>query len=83
MKIILNEKNELHVSLEGFDLGFANYLVEKLLQDKEVDFAAADYDHPTSRNPIIKIKAASAKKKLQDALKEVEEELKALEKALK
>ena len=35
--------------LEGYDLGFANLLVEKLLQDKDVGFAAVEYAHPTQQ----------------------------------
>lgn len=82
MKFLVEEKDELQVLLEGYDVGFANYVVEKLLAEKDVTFAAADYDHPTSRNPVLTLKAASAKKKLLEALKSAEEELKALEKTV-
>ncbi|NUN11454.1 hypothetical protein HUU53_02315 [Candidatus Micrarchaeota archaeon] len=83
IKILVDEKDEFQVLMQGSDLGFANYLVEKVLEDKDVSFAASDYDHPTSRNPVIKIKGSSPKKKLLDALKKAEDELKDLDKTLK
>ena len=78
-KFILDDKGEAHVLLEGCDLGYANLLVEKLLGDKNVDFAAVDYVHPTQRIPLLKIKGKGGIKKLvSSALKEVEKEIKTL-----
>ena len=78
-KFVLDGKNEAHVQLEGCDLGYANLLVEKLLEDKNVDFAAVDYVHPTQRTPLLKVKGKGGVRKLvADALKEVEKELKKL-----
>jgi len=71
--------------LDGFDLGLAGALVDRLLEDKSVSFASADYDHPTTCVPVIKIKARDAKASLSKAVaalkKEVAEFSKELDKA--
>ena len=72
-------KNEIEAQLDGVDLGYANLLVEKLLEDKDVSFAAVDYIHPTKRTPLLKVKAkGDVKKTIAGALKEVEKEIKGL-----
>lgn len=50
--------------------------MEKLLEDKDVEFAASDYDHPTQRNPVIEVRSPSPKKHLLSAISAVEKELK-------
>ncbi|HIH20062.1 TPA: hypothetical protein HA244_02230 [Candidatus Micrarchaeota archaeon] len=72
-------KGEIQALLEGADLGYANLLVEKLLEDKGVSFAAAEYVHPTQCTPLLKVKAkGDVKKAIGQALKEVEKEIKSL-----
>ncbi len=82
MKILVSKKNEFVASLDGMDLGFANWLVAKLLEDKDVSFASADYDHPLSANPVLKVKAEDAKKSLIEALDAAKKQVKDFEKAL-
>jgi DNA-directed RNA polymerase subunit L len=68
MKIVYSEENETHFALEGFDLGLASAIVDKLLEDKSVSFASADYDHPTTGVPVIKIKGKDGKASLAKAV---------------
>ena|SRR3989338_3390716 len=77
-KYAVEEKDQVQVLMEGFDLGYANLLVEKLLEDKGVDFASADYVHPTQRTPLLKVKGKNVKKSIAEALKEVGKEVKSL-----
>ncbi len=78
LEFLVEEKGEMSVLLEGYDLGFANLLVEKLIQDKSVGFAAVDYVHPNQRTPVLKVKAKNAKKAVADALEEVRKEFSTL-----
>ncbi|MEM0475909.1 MAG: RpoL/Rpb11 RNA polymerase subunit family protein [Candidatus Norongarragalinales archaeon] len=82
MKILSSKKNELVVSLDGMDLGFANWLVARLLEDSSVSFAAADYDHPLTANPVLRVKAEDAKKSLLKAIDAARRQVKDFEKAL-
>ncbi len=82
-EVVHDEKNELHVLFKDADIGLVQLLVEKLLQEKDVEFAAVDYDHPLKHNPVLKIKAKSSPKKLLanaagHALKDVQDFKKAL-----
>ncbi|MBS3069919.1 hypothetical protein J4220_00235 [Candidatus Micrarchaeota archaeon] len=78
LEFLTDEKGEIAVMLEGYDLGFANLLVEKLLQDKDVGFAAVEYAHPTRRTPVLRVKAKSPKKAVVAALEELGKELSSL-----
>ena len=77
-EFVVDDKDYAEVLLHDIDLGFANLLVEKLLEDKAVGFAAVDYVHPTRRTPLLKIKGKNCRKLVADALKELQAELKAL-----
>lgn len=78
LEFLVDEKGEISVLLEGYDLGFGNLLVEKLLQDKDVGFAAVEYLHPTQRTPVLKVKAKSPKKAVAQALEEIRKEVSSL-----
>ncbi len=82
MKILVSKKNECVVSLDGMDLGFANWLVARLLEDKDVSFAAADYDHPLTANPVLRVKGDDAKKSLIVALEAARKQVRDFEKAI-
>lgn len=80
--LIKDEKEYLEIFLEGEDVGFTNLVAEKLLLDKDVDFAASAYDHPLKGNAVLKIKAKNPRKHLEKALKEVRKELEEFEELL-
>ncbi len=83
MKILESGKNELVLSLEGVDLSIANLVAAKLLENKDVDFAASDYGHPLEGIPVLRVQGSELKKNVLKALSEVREEIEAAEKAFK
>ena len=82
MKILVSKKNEYVVSLDGMDLGFANWIVARLLADKDVSFASADYDHPLTGNPVLRVKGEDAKKSLLKALEWSKKQVSEFKKAI-
>ncbi|HLD76445.1 MAG TPA: RpoL/Rpb11 RNA polymerase subunit family protein [Candidatus Norongarragalinales archaeon] len=73
MKILEEEKDSFKALLVGFDEGYANALVDKLLENKEIVFASAVYDHPTKRNPVLTVRGKGIKKEIAKAVKELDE----------
>lgn len=63
-----DEKGELVAALHDCDLGMANLVVEKLMEDKSVGFAAVDYAHPTQRTPVLRVKGKNPKKSVANAI---------------
>lgn len=82
MRILSSKKSGIVVSLDGMDLGFANWLVARLLEEKDVSFAAADYDHPLTANPVLRVRGEDAKKSLLKALEAAQKQVREFEKAL-
>jgi len=82
LKILKDENKELKVEFEDLDLGLANYVVDGLLKEKDVEFASASYTHPLEGCVVITIKAPNAKKALAKAVKASAAELEAVRKAL-
>ncbi len=68
VEFLVDGKGELAAKLEGCDLGLANLIVERLVEDKSVEFAAVDYDHPTRRTPVLKVTAKNPKKSVGHAI---------------
>lgn len=83
MKILEEEKNSLKILMEGMDIGAAQALAEQLLENKDITFAAAVYDHPTKRNPVLQVKGKNPKKEVLKALDALKEESHAFEEALR
>lgn len=80
MKILVDEKDELQVAFENADLGIVNMVARKLVDDKDVNYAACDYTHPLEKTVVLSLKCNSPKKKLikaVDSLEATMEELKA------
>ena len=75
VEVLKEDGDFLEVLLQGEDLGLANRIVEELLQNKSVSFAAAKLDHPIKGNPIITVKSKDAKKELSKAVASVAKDL--------
>ncbi len=76
---MVDEKDELKVVFENADLGIVNMVARKLIDDKEVSYAACDYTHPLEKKVLLSLKCKSPKKKLVkavDALEAAMEEFK-------
>ncbi|MFH1257609.1 MAG: RpoL/Rpb11 RNA polymerase subunit family protein [Candidatus Micrarchaeota archaeon] len=83
VKTLKDEDEYLELMITGEDMGFANLVVEKLLESKSVTFAASSYEHPLKGNPIIKIKAKNPHKEMKKAVEKLKDELEKFEKELK
>jgi DNA-directed RNA polymerase subunit L len=83
LKILESGKNELVLSLEGVDLSVANLVAAKLLENKDVEFAASDYNHPLGGVPVLRVQGSDLKKNVLKAFNEAKEEIKAAEKTFK
>lgn len=78
VEFLVDEKGDLSVKLGGCDVGLANLIVARILDDKSVGFAAVEYDHPTSRVPVLKVTAKNPKKSVEHALAMVLKDLESL-----
>ena len=81
VEFISKEKDFIEAKLGGADEGLANMVVEKLLGRKSVKYAACSLVHPLIATPVIRVRAADAKKELLAAVEEVEDVLKASSKS--
>ncbi len=80
LEFLKEEKDEVKVKLVGEDKAICALVVEKLVGNKDVEFAGCNDDHPLLGNPVITVKGKGAKKHLVEAVDEVKKELKELEK---
>ncbi|MFH1247114.1 MAG: RpoL/Rpb11 RNA polymerase subunit family protein [Candidatus Micrarchaeota archaeon] len=80
VEFLKDEKDEVKVKLVGEEKSLGNLIVQKLVENKDVEFAGCDDDHPLLANPVITIKGKNARKSLATAVDEVKKELKDLEK---
>jgi len=78
VKIVKDEPYELTLELVGGEQSLLQMLVEKLNQEKSVDFAASKVTHPLVANPVFTLRTKRVKakelvvKKLEEMKKEVE-----------
>ena len=61
----------------------SNLVAERLLESKNVSFAAAVLDHPLKGNPLLTVRAKAPHKELAKAIEAVHEDLSALASSLK
>ena len=80
LEYLKDDKDEVKVKLTGEDKAVCALVVEKLAENKDVEFAGCNDDHPILGNPVITVKGKGAKKHLVDAVDEVRKQLKELEK---
>ncbi len=80
LEFLTDEKDEVKVKLLGEDKAICALVVEKLVANKDVEFAGCNDDHPLLGNPVITVKGKGAKKSLAEAVDEVKKDLKELEK---
>ena len=78
--VISDKKNELEFELKGEDHTFSNLLVNKLLENEDVEIANYKIPHPLVGSPIfyIRTKKESPKSVLKRSLEELKKDLKAL-----
>ncbi len=74
MKIISNTKSRIEIEFEEFDAGFVRLIVQELLKDKNIDFAAMKIKHPSNPIPLLVASGKAPKKSLKKALGKIEED---------
>ncbi len=80
VEFLKDEKEEVKVKLIGEDKALGALVVEKLGEEKDVEFAGCTDEHPTIGNPVITVKGKNCHKHLAEAVESVRKQLKELEK---
>jgi DNA-directed RNA polymerase subunit L len=77
VKLLINEKNVVELDLGDIDQSLAQLLVEKLNEDKDVEFASYKTEHPITATPKIylRTKKGEAAKLLLEKLDEIKGEV--------
>jgi DNA-directed RNA polymerase subunit L len=77
VKVLVNEKNVIELDLGSADQSLAQLLVEKLNEDKDVDFASYKVEHPIMANPKIYLRTKKGEpgKLLLEKLDEIKNEV--------
>lgn len=84
LKVANREKNYLELEILGEEHSFPNALVEILLKEKDVEFAAVEVDHPQLLVPrlIVRTKGKDPFELLKKAAQELAKEAKAFTKEI-
>ncbi|PIT84431.1 hypothetical protein COU37_03500 [Candidatus Micrarchaeota archaeon CG10_big_fil_rev_8_21_14_0_10_45_29] len=79
------EPNYVEIQIEGEDIGLAGAIKDILLEYKDVEFCAAQMDHPQIGHPVIMLrtKTKNALEMLIDAVEKVGKEAEDFKDALK
>lgn len=56
INVLKNEKEYVEIELKGEEAGIANALVEILLEDPSVEFAAYTLSHPQVGSPVLVVR---------------------------
>ena len=85
INVVKNEKDYVEIELKGEEAGFANALVEILLEDSDVEFASFRQDHPQAASPVIMLrtKEGNALHTLKTAIKKLKKQAEEFKGALK
>lgn len=83
--VIKNEKEYMEIMLKGEEPGIANALVEILLEDSSVEFAAYKLDHPQVGSPVlvVRVKDGSPLSAVKSAVKKLKKQATEFKDALK
>lgn len=81
MEKILKE-GHLEIKFDKEDLGFVNLIVEKLLASDKIKYAACNYDHPVTKNPVLKAEGKELDKELKKAIDSIIEDINEFQKCL-
>jgi DNA-directed RNA polymerase subunit L len=79
VNIIEDDAKSFIAEFEGIDRGIAELIKEKLSENKDVEFASVEKDHPQTGVPRLVVKSSkSAKGQVVKAIEALEEEIKDL-----
>jgi DNA-directed RNA polymerase subunit L len=82
IEVLTKEKNSIEVEFKDLDHSILQLLVERLNQDKDVEFVSFKVPHPVIKRPrfILKTRKKEAVKLLEEAIEETKNELDAFRK---
>lgn len=85
LKVLKNEPHEIELVLKENRHTYPTLLVDRLLLDKAVAFAAYKHSHPldSEAHLVVKTSGKAAKTCLLDAIKQIDSDLDDFEKQLK
>ena len=77
VKVLVNEKNVVELELVDGEQALAQFIAEKLNQDKDVDFASFKVEHPILGSPklYVRTKKGVAAKLVLAKIEEVKNEI--------
>jgi DNA-directed RNA polymerase subunit L len=77
VKILVSEKNTLEMELGDTDVSLAQYLAEKLNEEKDVEFASYKLEHPLLGSPklFVRTKKGEPAKLVLEKLEEIKKEV--------
>ena len=83
--VLKSDKESIEIELKGEDAGIANALVEILLEDPDVEFAAYKLDHPQVGSPVlvVRVKDGSPLSAVKAAVKKLKKQAGEFKDALK
>ncbi len=76
LKIIEEEPKSIILEFGGADRGIAELIKDRLINNKDVDFAGVVKEHPEIGQPRLVVKANKAKALVLKAVEEVQDEIK-------
>lgn len=78
IKILQNEKNTLEFEIVGANASLAEFIVQRLLENKEIEFAAYNVEHPLISNPkiIVRTSKKNALEETVSVLEKIKNEVK-------
>ena len=81
-KKITEKDNEMRFEIEGEDHSLSGILVTKLLENKDIEIAQYDIDHPLIGKPtfFIKTKKGDPRDALKKAIADLKKDVKAMAK---
>lgn len=76
LNIIEDEPKSMVLEFEGADRGIAELIKDKLIKNKNVEFAGVIKEHPEVGQPRLVVKAGKAKALILEAVEEVQKDMK-------
>ena len=83
--VLKSDKESIEIELKGEDAGIANALVEILLEDPSVEFAAYKLEHPQVASPVlvVRVKDGNPLSAVKAAVKKLKKQAAEFKDALK
>ncbi len=78
LNVIESEAKSVIIEFEDADRGIAQLIKDKIIENKDIDFAGVVKEHPEVAMPKLVVKGDKAKSVVLKAIEEIQDELKAI-----